>query len=133
MGQLNRFSVMAIGHFNCISKLLSLFSGKSFFNHKLETFLLKHIYRFLTFLWSCYLFVWSIFHHMGIYYHNGYFSLSRTNDRRCTQGFISKLAPENMRTQYFAAASLRYTFGRTVAPMSIPFTIWIGYNGTFFI
>ncbi|PLT32967.1 MFS transporter [Bacillus sp. V5-8f] len=47
------------------------------------------------------------------------------------QGFISKLAPEHMRGQYFAAASLRYTIGRMIAPIAIPMTEWIGYMGTF--
>ncbi|WP_442598044.1 MDR family MFS transporter [Neobacillus sp. D3-1R] len=49
------------------------------------------------------------------------------------QTFISQLAPEEMRGQYFAAASLRYTFGRTIAPLSIPMTVWIGYQWTFVI
>ncbi|WP_210364126.1 MFS transporter [Bacillus sp. REN3] len=49
------------------------------------------------------------------------------------QTFISNLAPEHMRGQYFAAASLRYTIGRTIAPISIPLTVWIGYSWTFFI
>lgn len=47
------------------------------------------------------------------------------------QSFISNLAPEHMRGQYFAAASLRYTLGRTIAPISIPLTVWIGYGWTF--
>ena len=49
------------------------------------------------------------------------------------QSFISKLAPESMRGQYFAAASLRYTIGRMIAPLSIPLTVWIGYFWTFTI
>lgn len=49
------------------------------------------------------------------------------------QSFISNLAPEHMRGQYFAAASLRYTLGRTIAPISIPLTVWIGYGWTFTI
>ncbi|MBM7649562.1 MFS family permease [Bacillus ectoiniformans] len=49
------------------------------------------------------------------------------------QSFISKLAPEEMRGQYFAAASLRYTLGRTVAPISIPMTAWFGFIWTFTI
>ncbi|WP_203363915.1 MFS transporter [Bacillus sp. REN10] len=49
------------------------------------------------------------------------------------QSFISKLAPEDMRGQYFAAASLRYTLGRTIAPVSIPMTVWFGYLWTFTI
>ncbi|WP_409304346.1 MDR family MFS transporter [Peribacillus sp. SCS-155] len=47
------------------------------------------------------------------------------------QGFISQLAPEEMRGQYFAAASLRYTFGRMIAPAAIPMSEWVGYKWTF--
>lgn len=49
------------------------------------------------------------------------------------QSFISKLAPEHMRGQYFAAASLRYTIGRMIAPLSIPLTVWFGFFWTFTI
>lgn len=49
------------------------------------------------------------------------------------QSFVSKLAPEHMRGQYFAAASLRFTISKTIAPLSIPLTVWIGYSWTFFI
>ena len=49
------------------------------------------------------------------------------------QSFISKLAPEHMRGQYFAAASLRYTIGRMIAPLSIPMTVWFGFFWTFTI
>lgn len=47
------------------------------------------------------------------------------------QSFISKLAPGHMRGQYFAAASLRFTLSRTIAPLAIPMTVWIGYGWTF--
>ncbi|MET3729782.1 MFS family permease [Fictibacillus halophilus] len=49
------------------------------------------------------------------------------------ESFISKLAPENMRGQYFAAAGLRFTIGRTIAPISIPLTMWIGFENTFYL
>jgi DHA1 family multidrug resistance protein B-like MFS transporter len=49
------------------------------------------------------------------------------------QTFISKLAPEEMRGQYFAAASLRWTIGRTIAPFSITATLWLGYQWTFLL
>jgi len=49
------------------------------------------------------------------------------------QSFISKIAPEHMRGQYFAAASLRFTIGKTIAPMSIPLSLWVGYQWTFII
>ena len=47
--------------------------------------------------------------------------------------FISKLAPEHMRGQYFATASLRFSIGRTIAPAAIPLSAWIGYTWTFVI
>jgi DHA1 family multidrug resistance protein B-like MFS transporter len=49
------------------------------------------------------------------------------------QSFVSRIAPEDMRGQYFAAASLRFTLSRTIAPLSIPLTVWIGYDWTFFV
>ena len=49
------------------------------------------------------------------------------------QSFVSKLAPDHMRGQYFAAASLRFTIARTIAPLSIPLTVLIGYEWSFFL
>ena len=49
------------------------------------------------------------------------------------EGFVSKLAPQNMRGQYFAAASLRFSIGRAIAPVAIPATAWVGYGWTFFL
>ncbi|MFC7372867.1 MDR family MFS transporter [Fictibacillus iocasae] len=49
------------------------------------------------------------------------------------ESFISKLSPEHMRGQYFAAAGLRFTIGRTIAPVSIPMTMWIGFQNTFYV
>ncbi len=47
--------------------------------------------------------------------------------------FISKIAPEHMRGQYFAAAGLRYTIGRMLAPLAITMTEWFGNSMTFII
>ncbi|WP_085522831.1 MDR family MFS transporter [Tuberibacillus sp. Marseille-P3662] len=49
------------------------------------------------------------------------------------ESFVSRLAPEHMRGQYFAASSLRFTIGRTIAPISIPMTVWFGFSWTFII
>ncbi|WP_277586245.1 MDR family MFS transporter [Psychrobacillus antarcticus] len=49
------------------------------------------------------------------------------------ESFVSKLAPADMRGQYFAAASLRYTIGRTIAPLVFPLVTWIGFTWTFVI
>ncbi|MET1250241.1 MFS transporter [Sporolactobacillus sp. STCC-11] len=47
--------------------------------------------------------------------------------------FIAKLAPKNLRAQYFAASGLRFSLGRTIAPIAIPMTVWFGYSWTFVI
>ncbi|MDP4085561.1 MAG: MFS transporter [Bacillota bacterium] len=49
------------------------------------------------------------------------------------QSFISRLAPQHLRGQYFAAGSLRFTISRTIAPLFIPMTVWIGYGWTFLV
>lgn len=61
----------------------------------------------------------------------GIFTIGELLTAGLQQSFISKLAPEHMRGQYYAAASLRYTVGRMVAPMSIPLTAWVGFGWTF--
>ncbi|MBO9600229.1 MAG: MFS transporter [Cohnella sp.] len=47
--------------------------------------------------------------------------------------FVSRLAPEHMRGQYFAASSIRFTLGRTIAPLSIPLSSAIGFDWTFWL
>ncbi|MFQ3543774.1 MFS transporter [Halobacillus rhizosphaerae] len=47
------------------------------------------------------------------------------------ESFISKLAPENMRGQYFSAASLRFTLGRLLAPLSLVISNYTSYSFTF--
>lgn len=47
--------------------------------------------------------------------------------------FVAKLAPEELRGQYFAASGLRLSLGRTIAPLAIPMTVWLGYSWTFLI
>ncbi|PTX64509.1 putative MFS family arabinose efflux permease [Melghirimyces profundicolus] len=49
------------------------------------------------------------------------------------EGFVSKLAPEDLRGQYFAAASLRFSIGRAIAPFAIPMAAWAGYAWTFVV
>ncbi|NBD24177.1 MDR family MFS transporter [Paenibacillus glycinis] len=59
------------------------------------------------------------------------FTLAELMSAGPQQAFVARLAPEEMRAQYFAAASLRFTLGRTIAPISIPMTGWIGFKWTF--
>ncbi|TLS38048.1 MDR family MFS transporter [Pseudalkalibacillus caeni] len=69
--------------------------------------------------------VWVLFAAMFI------FTMAELMAVGIQEGFVSKLAPENMRGQYFAAASLRFTIGRTIAPLAIPLTSLIGFSWTF--
>jgi dipeptide/tripeptide permease len=61
------------------------------------------------------------------------FTLGELMTAGLQQSFVSKIAPEQMRGQYFAAASLRFTIGKTIAPISIPLSVWVGYDWTFII
>ena len=61
------------------------------------------------------------------------FTLAELMTAGIQQGFISELAPADKRGKYFAAASLRYTFSKVLAPVSIPMSVWFGYTWTFII
>ncbi|MGI8314524.1 hypothetical protein [Halobacillus mangrovi] len=70
---------------------------------------------------------------MGIHTGHGNFYFSRINGSWNQESFFSKLAPENMRGQYFSAASLRFTLGRLLAPLSLIFSNYMSYSMTFIL
>ncbi|MFC0523489.1 MDR family MFS transporter [Pontibacillus salicampi] len=47
------------------------------------------------------------------------------------ESFIAKIAPEDKRGQYYSAASLRFTFGRLLAPASLVLLEWLSYSMVF--
>ncbi|QDP39717.1 MDR family MFS transporter [Radiobacillus deserti] len=49
------------------------------------------------------------------------------------ESFVAKLAPEHMRGQYFSAASLRFTIGKLIAPVSLVLTDYFSYLVVFLI
>lgn len=61
------------------------------------------------------------------------FSFAELMTAGIQQSFISEIAPEDQRGKYFAAASLRFTFSKMIAPLSIPMSAWFGFKWTFFI
>lgn len=63
----------------------------------------------------------------------GLFTFAELMTAGIQQTFVSKIAPEHMRGKYFAASSLKYTIGRTIAPIAIPMSVWFGYQITFAI
>ncbi|WP_282034313.1 MDR family MFS transporter [Metabacillus indicus] len=85
------------------------------------------LYAVSIFLFGQFSFLWGLIFAMAL------FTLAELMTAGLQQSFVSKLAPEHMRGQYFAAASLRYTVGRTIAPLSIPMTVWFGFQWTFAI
>lgn len=61
----------------------------------------------------------------------GIFTLAELMTVGLQQTFVARLAPDHMRGQYFAAASLRFTLGRMIAPLVL--TLPFAYHWTFFI
>ena len=61
----------------------------------------------------------------------GIFTLAELMTVGLQQTFVARLAPDHMRGQYFAAASLRFTLGRMIAPLVL--TLPFAYHWTFFV
>jgi predicted MFS family arabinose efflux permease len=85
------------------------------------------IYAVSIFLFSQTVWIWGLMFAMAV------FTLAELMTAGIQQGFISELAPENKRGQYFAAASLRFTFSKMLAPLSIPMSALLSYTWTFMI
>jgi MFS transporter, DHA1 family, multidrug resistance protein B len=83
------------------------------------------MYAFSIIFFSLTHWIWGFIAAMAI------FTLGELLAAGLQQSFVSKLAPEHMRGQYFAASSLRFTISRTFAPIFIPMTVWVGYSWTF--
>ncbi|CAM3261696.1 MDR family MFS transporter [Sporolactobacillus spathodeae] len=47
--------------------------------------------------------------------------------------FIAKIAPLQMRGQYYSFAGLRFSIGRSIAPLSLTLAIWVGYFHAFLV
>ncbi|UOQ43515.1 MFS transporter [Halobacillus salinarum] len=63
----------------------------------------------------------------------GGFTLAELMVAGIQESFISKLAPADMRGRYFSAASLRFTLGRLLAPLSLIISNYTSYQLTFLI
>ncbi|WP_026564447.1 MDR family MFS transporter [Bacillus sp. UNC41MFS5] len=85
------------------------------------------VYAISMILFSQTTWVWGLMIAMAV------FTFAELMGAGLQQSFVSRLAPEHMRGQYFAAASLRFTISRTIAPLAIPMTVLLGYNWTFFV
>ncbi len=97
------------------------------FNERLLFFVSSICYAFSMLLFGFTLSAYVIFIAMAI------FTLGEILVVGVQNAFIAKIAPENQRGQYFAAAGLRWSIGRTLAPLTIPIAGLIGYEWTFII
>lgn len=85
------------------------------------------VYGMAIFLFGQMTSIWGLIFTMAL------FTLGELMTAGLQQTFIAKLAPKEMRGQYFTAASLRWTIGRAIAPLLITATTWFGYEWTFFL
>jgi MFS transporter, DHA1 family, multidrug resistance protein B len=85
------------------------------------------VYAISIILFSQTTWIWGLIIAMAV------FTFAELMGAGLQQSFVSRIAPEHMRGQYFAAASLRFTISRTIAPLAIPMTVWLGYGWTFFV
>jgi len=97
------------------------------FNERLLFFVSSICYAFSMLMFGFTLSAYVIFIAMAI------FTLGEILVVGVQNAFIAKIAPENQRGQYFAAAGLRWSIGRTLAPLTIPIAGLIGYEWTFII
>ncbi|XJZ29014.1 MDR family MFS transporter [Bacillota bacterium Lsc_1132] len=96
--------------------------------HERNVFMLSSLlYAVSVVLFSQTNWIWGFIFAMAVY------TFGELVSAGLQQSFVSKIAPEHMRGQYFAAASLRFTISRTIAPLFIPMTAWVGNSWTFFI
>lgn len=94
----------------------------------------KNVFFTSSMLYAISMVIFGIFGHFYIFVIAMFiFTIGELIVTGIQQTFISKLAPDDQRGQYFAAASLRYTIGRMIAPISIPMTAWFGFFWTFMI
>jgi len=97
------------------------------FKEKYVFILSSIIYAASIFLFSQTSWIWGMLFAMAV------FTLAELMTAGIQQGFISEIAPEDKRGQYFAAASLRFTFSKMLAPLFIPMSAWFGYTWTLMI
>jgi MFS transporter, DHA1 family, multidrug resistance protein B len=92
----------------------------------------RNIFMISSVVYAISIFLFGQLHSIfGLIFAMGLFTFAELMTAGIQQDFISKLAPEHLRGQYFATASLRYTVGRTIAPIFIPMAVWFGYERTF--
>ncbi|WP_040206220.1 MDR family MFS transporter [Neobacillus jeddahensis] len=109
--------------------LLTVFVTKwmSKYNERNVFVLSSVVYAISIIIFSQTQWIWGLIIAMAV------FTFAELMGAGLQQSFVSKLAPDHIRGQYFAAASLRFTLAKTIAPLSIPLTVWIGYDWTFII
>ncbi|PEK99906.1 MFS transporter [Bacillus sp. AFS017336] len=108
-----------------LTVLITKFANK--FNERFLFFASSVCYAFSMLLFGFTLSAYVIFIAMAIFTLGEILVVGNQNS------FIAKIAPESQRGQYFAASGLRWSLGRTIAPLTIPLAGIIGYKWTFIL
>lgn len=94
----------------------------------------KNVFMLSSFSYGIAMIIFSQIHTVwGLIFAMAIFTFGELSVVGIQQSFVSRLSPENLRGQYFAAASLRFTLGKTIAPVAILISNWLGFEWTFVI
>jgi MFS family permease len=98
------------------------------------------IHRFsekYVFMWSALLYSVSMIYiafttgYLGFFIAMFIFTFAEIMTAGIQMDFIARIAPEELRGQYYAASGLRWTVGRLLAPLSIMGSQFLGFRFTF--
>ncbi len=70
-------------------------------------------------------------HFTGLYVAMFIFTIAEIMTAGIQMGFIARIAPDHLRGKYFAASGLRWTLGRTIAPLAINIAALFGFKLAF--
>lgn len=90
-----------------------------------------------VFMWSAFFYGLSMIYiafttgYIGFFVAMFIFTIAEIMTAGIQMDFIARIAPEDLRGQYYAAAGLRWTVGRLLAPMSIMGSQLLGFRFTF--
>ncbi|MDF2557607.1 MAG: transporter [Bacillales bacterium] len=101
------------------------------------TRIVKRFSEKFIFMWSALLYAISMVYiafttgYLGFFVAMFIFTIAEIMTAGVQMDFIARIAPEDLRGQYYAASGLRWTVGRLLAPISIMGSQLLGFRFTF--
>lgn len=101
------------------------------------TRIIRHFSEKYIFMWSALLYALSMIYiafttgYLGFFVAMFIFTIAEIMTAGVQMDFIARIAPEELRGQYYAASGLRWTVGRLLAPLSIMGSQLLGFRFTF--